>query len=425
MQHPALGKSVTREQLIEWFRDGRARSREVFTVPKPEAYYTRPIELRNPIVFYDGHLPAFTINTLIKLALRRSGIDEHYEKLFERGIDPESADAAKPPTDVWPTRECVEKYGAQADALIVDALQSEPIDDGAVPQRVNAEAAFAILEHEEMHQETLMYMFHEMPYELKAPRRPLRANPYVNRQPDTKNRSIRVPAGEATLGARDGDFAWDNELPAHRVDVGEFRVDRHNATNRDYLDYMRATRADPPHFWARREGEWYWRGMFELCDLPLDAAVYATQEEAAAFAKWRGRRLMTEPEYHRAAFGTPSGEERLYPWGDEPPDSTRGNFGFANWDPVAVGTYPAGASAWGVHDLVGNGWEWTSTNFDGFDGFAPMASYPVYSSDFFDGKHFVMKGASPATMPHLIRRSFRNWFRGNYPYVYATFRCAG
>jgi formylglycine-generating enzyme required for sulfatase activity len=165
--------------------------------------------------------------------------------------------------------------------------------------------------------------------------------------------------------------------------------------------------------------------MFELVDLPLDAPVYATEEQAAAFAAWRGKRLMTEAEYHRAAFGTPAGEERLYPWGDEPPDSTRGNFGFANWDPVPVGTYPAGASAWGVHDLVGNGWEWTQTTFDGFDGFAPMASYPVYSSDFFDGKHFVMKGASPATMPHMIRRSFRNWFRGNYPYVYATFRCVG
>ena len=425
MQHPALGNPVTREQLIEWFRDGRARSQKVFAIPKPEAYYTRPIDLRNPIVFYEGHLPAFTVNTLVKLALQRGGIDAHYEKLFERGIDPDSVDAAKPPTDLWPTRECVQKYGAQADALVAEALQSEPIDDGEVPQRVNGEAAFAILEHEQMHQETLMYMFHEMPYELKTPRRPLRANAYANRQPDTKNRAIRVPAGGATLGARGGDFAWDNELPAHRVAVGEFRVDRHNVTNRDYLDYMRATRADPPHFWARREGEWYWRGMFEMCELPLDAPVYATQEEAAAYVKWRGRRLMTEAEYHRAAFGTPGGEERMYPWGDEAPDPTRGNFGFAHWDPVAVGTYPAGASAWGVHDLVGNGWEWTSTPFDGFEGFEPMASYPVYSSDFFDGKHFVMKGASPATMPHLIRSAFRNWFRGNYPYVYATFRCAG
>ena len=112
-------------------------------------------------------------------------------------------------------------------------------------------------------------------------------------------------------------------------------------------------------------------------------------------------------------------------WESEaPPDAVHGNFDFHQWDPVPIGSHPAGASAWGVHDLVGNGWEWTSTVFDGFPGFEAMASYPEYSVDFFDGDHFVVKGASPATPAGLIRRSFRNWFRPQYPYMYATFRCA-
>jgi len=89
---------------------------------------------------------------------------------------------------------------------------------------------------------------------------------------------------------------------------------------------------------------------------------------------------------------------------------------------VPAGSYPAGASAWGVHDLVGNGWEWTSTVFGPLPGFAPMKTYPPYSSDFFDGQHYVMKGASAVTARELIRRSLRNWFRPNYPYVYAKFR---
>jgi iron(II)-dependent oxidoreductase len=234
---------------------------------------------------------------------------------------------------------------------------------------------------------------------------------------------VRIPAGVATLGAGDH-FAWDNELPTHEVEVPAFEIDLHKVTNGQYLDYMRATGAEPSHFWKQIDGQWYWRGMFELVPLPLDAPVYVTQEQATAFAQWRGMHVPTEAEWHRAAFGTPSGEERQYPWGDEPPDATRGNFGFANWDPVPGSSYPAGDSAWGVHDLIGNGWEWTSTPFAGFDGFRPMASYPNYSADFFDGQHFVLKGASPATSPELIRRSFRNWFRGNYPYVYAAFRCA-
>jgi formylglycine-generating enzyme required for sulfatase activity len=96
---------------------------------------------------------------------------------------------------------------------------------------------------------------------------------------------------------------------------------------------------------------------------------------------------------------------------------------FNRWDPVPVGTSPAGVSAFGVHDLVGNGWEWTATVFGAFAGFTPIASYPEYSADFFDGEHYVMKGASPVTARELVRRGFRNWFRPNYPYVYATFRC--
>jgi iron(II)-dependent oxidoreductase len=88
---------------------------------------------------------------------------------------------------------------------------------------------------------------------------------------------------------------------------------------------------------------------------------------------------------------------------------------------VAAGSYQS--NGFGIYDLIGNGWEWTSTLFEPFDGFRPMPSYPQYSADFFDRAHYVMKGASPATPRELVRRSFRNWFRPAYPYVYATFRC--
>ena len=114
---------------------------------------------------------------------------------------------------------------------------------------------------------------------------------------------------------------------------------------------------------------------------------------------------MTEAEWHRAAEG-----------------ATPGHADFTGFDPVPVGSHPVTASVHGVHDLIGNGWEWTSTVFAPFDGFQAMASYPEYSADFFDGRHYVMKGASSATAAELTRPSFRNWFRGNYPYVYAKFR---
>jgi formylglycine-generating enzyme required for sulfatase activity len=419
MRHSAFPDGATRADLLAWFRAGRARSKQVLAIPVEDAYYERPIALRNPIVFYEGHLPAFNVNTLIKLALREPGIDEHYETLFARGIDPEDEVSAKSPTDLWPTRHCVQKYGAQSDEMVERALASATIEDDSVPQLRNAEAALAILEHEEMHQETFLYMMHNLPYERKVA-------PKIDRRiagATQKQELIAIPAGIATLG-NTGTFGWDNEFPPHRVDVPAFSIQKHNVTNGEYLEFVEATGAAAPHFWMQQDGQWFWRGMFELVPLPLDWPVYAMQDEATAYAKWKGMRVPTEAEYHRAAFGTQDGTERSYPWGEALPDATRGNFDFSHWDPVPVGSYPGGASAWGVHDLVGNGWEWTSTEFSGFDGFEPMASYPVYSSDFFDGKHYVMKGASPATARHLVRRSFRNWFRGNYPYVFATFRCA-
>lgn len=444
MKHAALGENVTRDALARWYRESRVRTEQLFEIPSDEVYYERPIALRNPIIFYEGHLPAFSINTLIKLALRRRGINDQFEILFARGIDPADEAAAKSPTDVWPQRADVLAYGRTADSLIESALANDTLVNDAIPQLRGAEAVFAILEHEQMHHETLLYMFHNLPFGEKRARPPLVSGVPPSSFNAAANGLVDIPAGLATLGAtRDAiGFGWDNEFPQQQLDVEAFAIQRHNVTNGDFLEFIAAggygsselwsdegwrwvqsSHVHHPYFWLSVDDEWFCRGMFELIPLPPDWPVYVTHAEADAYARWRGMRLPTEAEYHRAAFGTPSGEERQFPWGEEGPDATRGNFGFISWDPLPVGSFPAGASAWGVHDLVGNGWEWTSTKFDGFPGFEPMPSYPVYSNDFFDGQHFVMKGASPATALELIRRSLRNWFRPTYPYVYATFRC--
>jgi formylglycine-generating enzyme required for sulfatase activity len=163
--------------------------------------------------------------------------------------------------------------------------------------------------------------------------------------------------------------------------------------------------------------------MFSEILLPLAWPVYVSHAEASAYARWTRRSLPTEAQFHRAAYGTPDGRHNLYPWGPQAPDSRRGNFAFDSWDPTPVDAHPSGTSAFGIWDLVGNGYEWTSTAFAPFPGFKPFPFYPGYSADFFDGKHYVMKGASPRTAGILLRPSFRNWFQTLYPYIYAKFRC--
>jgi iron(II)-dependent oxidoreductase len=437
----ALG--IDREALTSWYRCSRERSEALFDSVRPEAYESRPIALRNPICFYEGHIPAFAVNTLLKRGLGDPGIDSDFEVLFERGIDPQDENAVPSATSRWPSRIQIRSYAAAADRAILDALANRDIEREDSPLLKRGLAAYTILEHEPMHQETLTYIWHRLPYDQKV--RPSGiAAPRIGVEPPPR-RSVRIPAGTATLGAdpESVPFAWDNELPAHTVDVGAFAMDVHSVTNRDFLEFMEAggyTRRDlwddegwqwrdasavrHPLFWEMHRGSWFWRGMWDLVPLPMAWPVYVTHEEAEAYARWKGARLPTEAEFHRAAYGTPQGSERSYPWGEDLPDPSRGNFDFQSSDPVPVGSFPRGQSAWGIQDLVGNGWEWTSTVFAGFSGFEPMPTYPQYSADFFDGKHWVLKGASPSTPKELLRRSFRNWFRGNYPYVYAKFRLA-
>jgi iron(II)-dependent oxidoreductase len=426
---------VDRDNLVAWYRRNRARSRALFDLITEEAYRSRPIALRHPLVFYDGHLPTFSFNTLVKKALGGQSIDARLEALFARGIDPDEAQATPGPigsglqTPDWPDRATVRAFADEADRSVIDALTNAEVEQSGHPMLDRAEAAFCILEHEAMHQETLLYLWHRLPFDQK--RRPPGYVPRVEGAvPPTE--WIDVPQGCATLGVDRGSipFGWDNELGACRADVPAFAIERHDVTNARYLEFVDAggyqdarwwraedwpwiqsERVSHPLFWERRDNQWHWRGMFESIPLPLSWPVYVSYAEATAFARWRGARLPTEAEFQRAADGL---------WGNL--DNLHGVFDFSSWDPEPAGSHPKGVSAWGVEDLVGNGWEWTSTIFGPFPGFRPMASYPEYSADFFDGQHMVMKGASPATARELLRPTFRNWFRARYPYVYATFR---
>src|SRR5688572_30295456 len=150
---------------IEWYRRNRARSEAIFDLIDPAAYYSRPISLRNPIVFYEGHLPAFSVIAFLRRGLGLPPVDARLEKLFERGIDPESEAGAVPRSGaatVWPSRDEVRAFARACDAAVLAAIPNMPATPGAI------EGLYTALEHEAMHQETLLYMWHRLPYELKV-----------------------------------------------------------------------------------------------------------------------------------------------------------------------------------------------------------------------------------------------------------------
>jgi gamma-glutamyl hercynylcysteine S-oxide synthase len=441
--------ALTQEpSLISRLAEARERTDALFDLLPPNSFYDRPIPERHRLIFYLGHLEAFDWN-LLSGPLNLSPHDEKYDKLFAFGIDPVGDGL---PTDVpsdWPTISAVEKYKNNVRTHVDEGLnEALAARSETVPADIETLLHVAI-EHRLMHAETIAYLLHNLPVERKI----VHAGPVSDHAPAPRQRMVSIPAGVATLGLATnvpGAFGWDNEFDIAQISVPSFAINAYPVTNAEYLRFVRAggydnktywkpedwewksrNRLEHPHFWAKKSGapapdpdvQWEYRGMFGSVALPASWPVYVSHAEATAFAHWTGKTLPTEAQWHRAAYGTPSGIEQLFPWGDEAPDATRGNFHHAHWDPTPVDAHPAGVSAFDVWDLIGNGWEWTSTVFSPLQGFKAFPFYPGYSANFFDGKHFLMKGGSPRTDACMVRRSFRNWFQPHYPHVYATFRC--
>jgi iron(II)-dependent oxidoreductase len=433
---------VIRRQLLERVSDARRRSDALFNIVRSDSMYERPIPERHRIIFYAGHLEAFDWNLLHENALGLKSFHPEFDRLFAFGIDPVGGGLPSDQPADWPALATVRDYVRR-----IRAALDEKLLDGSLESFAQSRDGFPLdtllnvaIEHRLMHVETLAYMLHQLPLDRKVPQEG--QSSHVT--PPVIGRMMSIPAGLATLGLmRGGDtFGWDNEYEIHTADVPAFEIDEYEVTNRQYLDFIAAggyaTRAfwsdddwnwktvhavSHPVFWTKAGDGWLYRGMFDETPLPLDWPVYVSHAEAMAYARWAGKLLPTEEQWHRAAYGTKDGGERLYPWGNEAPNSSFGNFDFAHWNPTPVNAFPAGGSAFGVHDMLGNGWEWTSTVFAPFDGFEAFPFYRGYSADFFDGKHFVMKGGSPRTASCMLRPTFRNWFQAHYQYVYAGFRC--
>jgi iron(II)-dependent oxidoreductase len=442
-------------ELMERVSDARRRSDALFNVVRAGSLYERPIPERHRIIFYVGHLEAFDWN-LLGLESGVKSVHPEFDRLFAFGIDPVGGGL---PTDLpsdWPSLGAVGDYVNQVRGAL-DRNLEKAIHDPSLQLR-NGFSAHTLLnvavEHRLMHAETLAYMLHQLPLDMKVRQQVAQTDFPAQVSPPIARRMVAVPAGAIVLGLAPGteNFGWDNEYEAHAVEVPPFEIDQFKVTNRQYLEFMAAGGYETRSFWNDRDwnwktghgvshplfwkkdqsssDKWFYRAMFDevpLDKLALDWPVYVSQAEAAAYARWAGKSLPTEVEWQRAAYGTADGKPRHYPWGQRPPnagsDRKLGNFDFEGWDPVPVNAFPEGQSAFGVHDMLGNGWEWTSTVFSPFPGFKPFPFYRGYSADFFDGKHFVMKGASARTAACMLRPTFRNWFQPHYQYVYAGFRC--
>jgi iron(II)-dependent oxidoreductase len=295
-----------------------------------------------------------------------------------------------------------------------------------------------IVQHEQQHDETMLatHQLRTGAPVLEAPPPPAPAEPVIG--------EALIPAGPFTMGTSTEPWALDNERPAHQVFVPAFHIDRALVTNGQYAAFIDDGGYDDPRWWSEagwahrqsaglvapqhwsRDGDGWASTSFGrtrriVADEPV---VHVCFHEAAAYAAWAGKRLPTEAEWEKAARLDPAtGRSRRFPWGDDPPAAEHANLGQRHLRPAPAGAYPMGVSPWGVHQLIGDVWEWTSTDFHGYPGFAPFP-YREYSEVFFGPEYKVLRGGSFGTDRSACRGTFRNW---DYPIrrqIFSGFRCA-
>ncbi|HEY6771280.1 MAG TPA: SUMF1/EgtB/PvdO family nonheme iron enzyme [Solirubrobacterales bacterium] len=263
-----------------------------------------------------------------------------------------------------------------------------------------------LLAHEHQHNETMLQLLQMVESYEPAKVDPGPASEPVSDGPEM----VRVEGGPHEIGAPDVGFAYDNERPRHRLELKAFWIDRTPVTNDDYMTYLEETGAEPPMYWER-EGEGGWvrtaMGRREEVD-PRLPVIHVSWDEADAFARWAGKRLPTEAEWEVAAEGA---------------DRERANLDQFSFGPAPAGAYADAASDCGAVQMLGDVWEWTSSDFIAYPGFSAFP-YPEYSEVFFGDEHKVLRGGAWAARRDVIRTSFRNWDLPVRRQIFSGIRCA-
>ncbi|HWU09847.1 MAG TPA: ergothioneine biosynthesis protein EgtB [Streptomyces sp.] len=331
-------------------------------------------------------------------------------------------------------------YAAEVRGRALDILGGAPLHGGGRPLEQAGFVFGMVAQHEQQHDETMLitHQLRSGPAVLTAPEPPEPAG--AAGLPS----EVLVPGGSFTMGTSTEPWALDNERPAHRREVAAFHIDTAPVTCGAYQRFIedggytderwwepegwamvREHGLTAPLFWHRDAGQWLRRRFGVTEPVQADEPVlHVSWYEADAYARWAGRRLPTEPEWEKAARHDPvSGRSLRYPWGDDDPTPERANLGQRHLRPAAAGAYPAGRSPAGAGQLIGDVWEWTSSDFLPYPGFVAFP-YREYSEVFFGPGHKVLRGGSFAVDQVACRGTFRNWDLPVRRQIFSGFRTA-
>jgi gamma-glutamyl hercynylcysteine S-oxide synthase len=413
-------------ELTEWVRDARRQTWALIADLSDEQLLGQPLAITNPLLWEIGHITWFQE----KWVLRRLGqpsLRANADALY---------DSAAVPHDV---RWDLPLLARQKTLAYMQAVLDRVLEllEKPVQEEDRYFVKLAVF-HEDMHTEAFTYTRQTLGYPLPRLDVSLVQPPESGPLPG----DVELPGGSFPLGAQpDAPFVFDNEKWAHALDIQPFRMARAPVTQAEFLAFVEAQgygnlqywtpegwqwresvqagcpaywRKDPAHGWQRRDFDR--RVALE----PHRPMIHVNWHEATAYCRWAGRRLPTEAEWEYAASGP---RKQRFPWGDESPTPEKANLDWQARGCVDVGACGEGDSPFGCRQMIGNVWEWTSTDFLPYPGFV-IDPYKEYSQPWF-GNHKVLRGGCWTTRSRLLRNTWRNFYKPDRRDIWAGFRtCA-
>jgi len=453
-QVPALRVPDIKATIAAQLDEARRRSLDLLAPLSDTDLVRQHSTIMSPLVWDLAHVGNYEELWLLRAVSGASPIDAALDNVYDAFRHPRANRPALPL--LGPIEAC--RYLGEVRGRALDVLDTLPaFDTDQAPVLATRPAALVtnafvygmVVQHEHQHDETMLATLQLMGGEGYRPLAPL---PPPGAALATTE--IRIPGGPFVMGTDDEAWAFDNERPAHVVDLASFWIDTAPVSNHQYLGFMddggydqrrwwtdegwawrTGTGAEHPQFWWH-DGPGSWaRTRFGWNEaLPMNEPVqHVCWHEATAYANWAGRRLPTEAEWEKAASWPGDGHKHRHPWAQGPSgpldgvppaiDQAVANLGQRHFRPAPVGAYPSGATPGGCHQLLGDVWEWTSSQFEPYPGFR---SYPYreYSEVFFGSGYKVLRGGSWATHPAAVRTTFRNWDHPIRRQIFAGFRCA-
>lgn len=405
-----------KDEILQALQTCRTSTLDLFTDIDRQTFCQQAHPDFSPVGWHLGHIAFTEAYWILERCVGSPNIFPQYRKLF-------AADGlSKIERQNLPSLPVVQEYLETVRRKVLIYLETAPLERQERLWRW-------LIQHESQHSETISFVLQLLRWRsgdcmaLNLPvshsRYPMPPSPQM----------VEVPAGESNMGSNAID-ALDNERPAQRVTLDTYWIDRYPVTCAQYREFMNAGGYQNRHWWSADGWQWlqanpvsqplYW---FNSPDWDNHPVYGVSCYEAYAYACFVGKRLPTEAEWELAAIGNSDGRNYRYPWGNAQPSAKLCNYDTLVGHTTPVNAYPAGQSAYGCYDMLGNVWEWTASAFEGYKNFK---SYPYrgYSQVYFDNQHRVMRGGSWATRPWALRASFRNWYHPWVRQILVGFRCA-